>query len=88
MTNLDRREPMIEPRRITLLGNGPGTGPIAIFFLANSRFGIFTGKRLCSWWHFHRLPLGASWALTRKLHNAAYKHCCIGFRRIGRLSAT
>ncbi|MGJ8535121.1 MAG: septation protein A [Alphaproteobacteria bacterium] len=67
MTNLIEREPN-DPKRAEinpLLKLALELGPLAIFFFANSRFGIFTATAV--FMVAITIALAASWALTRKL---------------------
>lgn len=67
MTNMIEREPN-DPQRAEinpLLKLALELGPLAIFFFANSRFGIFTATAV--FMVAITIALAASWALTRKL---------------------
>lgn len=67
MTNLIERDPN-DPRRAEvnpLLKLALELGPLAIFFFANSRFGIFTATAV--FMVAITLALAVSWLLTRKL---------------------
>lgn len=67
MTNLIEREPN-DPQRAEmnpLLKLALELGPLAIFFFANSRFGIFTATAV--FMVAITIALAASWLLTRKL---------------------
>lgn len=67
MTNLIEREPN-DPQRAEinpLLKLALELGPLAIFFFANSRFGIFTATAV--FMVAITIALAASWILTRKL---------------------
>jgi len=67
MTNLIEREPNDRKRAEInpLLKLALELGPLAIFFFANSRFGIFTATAV--FMVAITIALAASWALTRKL---------------------